>query len=318
MAHFERPEIIRPPSEWRSYFLPLTRGCSNNTCTFCNRWGEKLQVRDLVEVKREIDALALYRKSGVAVAGMPQIIYAIAREWDGQGLFLQDSDALVYPFEKLKEALEYLNQKLPEIQRVASYATAQDILRRSVEELNTLRKLKLGILYSGLESGDDEVLKYVCKNVTAKETIEAVKKAKAAGIETSVTVILGLGGGLRLKDAKAASERHALATAKALSEMDPDYVGALTMTMVPGTPIYRDWEAGRFSLITPFESLKELLMIVKNCNFTHCFFSSMHASNYFSIRGYLPEEKERMIKELEDIIKRGDPATLRPEYLRGL
>jgi radical SAM superfamily enzyme YgiQ (UPF0313 family) len=318
MARFERPEIIRPPSEWRSYFLPLTRGCSNNTCTFCNRWGEKLQVRDLVEVKREIDALALYRKSGVAVAGMPQIIYAIAREWDGQGLFLQDSDALVYPYEKLKEALEYLNQKLPEIQRVAAYGTAQDILRRSVEELNTLRKLKLGILYIGLESGDDEVLEHVCKNVTAKQTIEAVKKTKAAGIQTSVTVILGLGGVLGLKDARAASERHALATAKALSEMDPDYGGALTMTLVPGTPLYDEYASGAFSLITPFESLKELLMIVKNCNFTHCFFSSMHASNYFSIRGYMPEEKEKMVAALEGIIRQGNPDLLRPEYLRGL
>jgi radical SAM superfamily enzyme YgiQ (UPF0313 family) len=318
MTKFERPDIVRPPSEWRSYFLPLTRGCSNNTCTFCNRWGEKLQMRDLEEVKREIDALALYMKSGVAVAGMPMIIYAIAREWDGKGLFLLDSDALVYPFEKLKEALEYLNQKLPNIERIASYATANDILRRSPEELNTLRKLKLGIIYIGLESGDDEILKHVCKNVTAQETIDAVKKVKAAGIQTSVTVILGLGGVLGMKDARAASERHALATARALSEMDPDYGGALTMTLVPGTPMSDEYNAGTFSLITPFESLQELLMIVKNCKFTHCFFSSMHASNYFSIRGYMPEEKERMIKELENIIKQGDPAKLRPEYMRGL
>ncbi len=333
MVKFNRPDIVRPPSEWRSYFLPLTRGCSNNTCTFCNRWGEKLQMRDLDEVKREIDALALYTKSGVAVAGMPMIVYAIAREWDGKGLFLQDSDALVYPYKKLKEALEYLQVKLPNIERVAAYATAQDILRRSVEELKELRKLKLGILYIGLESGDDEILERVCKNVTAGQVIEAVKKVKEAGMLTSVTVILGLGGVLPGKDLKANSERHALATARALSEMDPDYAGALTMTLVPGTPIYKDWKSGQiaasnkaprnetanpFQLLTPFESLEELLMIVKNCEFTHCFFSSMHASNYFSIRGYLPEEKTRMIAALENIIKQGDPELLRPEYMRGL
>jgi hypothetical protein len=106
---FERPEIIRPPSEWRSYYLPLTSGCSNNTCTFCNRWGEKLQMRDIEEVKREIDALALYMNNGLTLPEMPRIVYAVAREWDGKGLFLQDSDALVYPFAKLKVALEYLN-----------------------------------------------------------------------------------------------------------------------------------------------------------------------------------------------------------------
>ena len=308
---FERPDIIRPPSEWASYFLPLTRGCSNNTCTFCSRWGEKLQIRDVEDIKKEIDALALYTKSGMMLPEIPRIVYAVAQEWDGKGLFLLDSDALVYPFAKLKEILEFLNLKLPQIQRVAAYATAQDILRRSVDELKELKKLKLGILYIGLESGDDEILKKICKNVTSAQTIEAVKRVKQAGILTSVTVILGLGG-------RDNSEKHALVTAKVLSEMDPDYVGALTMTLVPGTPMYDDAESGKFKLITPFESLKELLTIVKNTSFSNCFFSSMHASNYFSVRGTLPQDKEKMIKALEQIIKQGDTAALRPEFLRGL
>ena len=310
-SKFIRPEIVRPPSEWRSYFLPLTRGCSNNTCTFCMQWGEKLHIRELDEVKQEIDALALYLKSGLTLPEIPPAVYAVAQQWDGQGVFLLDSDALVYPFPKLKEALQYLNLKLPQIQRIASYATANDILRRSVEELKELKELKLGIIYIGLESGDDEILKKICKNVTAAQTVEAVKKVKAAGILTSVTVILGLGG-------VEGSEKHAMDTAKALTAMDPDYVGALTMTLVPGTPMYQDAEAGKFKLITPFESLKELLLIVKNAEFTHCFFSSMHASNYFSVRGTLPQDKEKMIKSLEQIIMQGDTGKLRPEYLRGL
>jgi radical SAM superfamily enzyme YgiQ (UPF0313 family) len=308
---FERPDIIRPPSEWRDYFLPLTRGCSNNTCTFCNRWGEKLHLRDLEDVKKEIDALALYVRRGLTLPEISPMVYAVAQEWDGNDVFLLDSDALVYPFPKLKEALEYLNLKLPDIRRIGAYATAQDILRRTVEELKELKALKLGILYIGLESGDDDVLKKVCKNVTAAQVVEAVKKVKAAGILTSVTVILGLGG-------KEGSTRHALATAKALSEMDPDYAGALTMTLVPGTPMCDDAASGKFQLITPFESLQELLTIVKNANFSNCFFSSMHASNYFSVRGTLPQDKEKMVKALEQIIKKGDPNTLRPEFLRGL
>jgi radical SAM superfamily enzyme YgiQ (UPF0313 family) len=283
--NFQRPDIIRPPSEWRSYFLPLTAGCSNNTCTFCSRWGEKLQMRDLDDVKKEIDALALYLKSGLLTPGIPSIVYAVA--------------------------LEYLNQKLPQIQRIGAYATTQDILRRTVDELKELKAQKLGILYIGLESGDDEILKRICKNVTSQQAVEAVKKVKAAGILTSVTVILGLGG-------KENSAKHALATAKVLSEMDPDYVGALTMTLVPGTPMYQDAASGKFKLITPFESLQELLTIVKNTDFSNCFFSSMHASNYFSVRGTLPQDKAKMLKSLESIIQKGDPAALRPEYLRGL
>ncbi len=308
---FIRPDIIRPPSEWRSYYLPLTSGCSNNTCTFCNFWGLKLQIRDIEEVKREIDALYLYLHKGMVVSGMSQIIYALARQWDGRQIFLQDGDALVYPPPKLKEALAYINEKLPHVERIAAYATAADIDRLSVTDLKELRKLKLGILYIGLESGDDNILKKVCKNMTSRQIVNACKKVKEAGILTSVTVILGLGG-------PEGSESHVAETAKALTEMDPDYVGALTISLIPGTPLYDQFQRGEFKLITPFETVQELLGMIKQSTFTNCFFSSMHASNYFSVRGRLLQDKERMVRELEQVLARKDPRMLRPEYLRGL
>ncbi len=308
---FKRPEIIRPPSEWRSYYLPLTSGCSNNTCTFCNFCGAKLQLRDIGEVKQEIEALYLYLHKGMVVPGMPNIVYALANQWDGRQIFLQDGDALVYPLPKLKVVLAFINQKLPHVERIAAYATAEDILRIDVNDLKELRQLKLGILYIGLESGDDEVLKKICKNMTSRQIIDACKKVKEAGILTSVTVILGMGG-------VEGSERHTELTAGALTEMDPDYVGALTLTVIRGTPLYRDVKDGKFALISPFQSVQELLSIIRLSTFTNCFFSSMHASNYFTVRGRLPQEKERMIKELETFIAKGDAAPLKPEYLRGL
>jgi len=308
---FQRPEIIRPPSEWNSYFLPLTSGCSNNTCTFCNFYGCKLQMRDLDDVKREIDAVVLYRNRGVYVPDIPDIVYAISHGWDGRKIFLQDGDALVYPTSKLKEALQYINQKLPTVERIAAYATAQDILRINTDDLKDFRKLKLSIIYMGLESGDDEVLKKINKGANSVQMIEAARILKDAGILTSITVILGLGS-------IEGSEKHALETARVLSEMDPDYVGALTLTLVPGTPLYHDWKQGSFTLVSPFQSLEELKMIIENSNFTNCFFSSMHASNYFSVRGTLPQDKERMLGELQEIIDKGDPFSLRPELLRGL
>ena len=234
---FRRPEIIRPPSEARSYFLPLTSGCSNSTCTFCGYHGSKLQIRDLDDVRREIDALALYMTSGVYVAGVPDIVYSIARGWDGKRLFLQDGDALVYPLRKLNEVLQHINDALPFVERISAYATPQDILRIDAGQLEQLKKLKLGILYTGLESGDDEVLRKTAKGVNSKQIIEAGRRAKEAGILTSVTVILGLGG-------VDGSERHALETSRVLSEMDPDYAGALTLVLIPGTPLLRGVEAG--------------------------------------------------------------------------
>jgi radical SAM superfamily enzyme YgiQ (UPF0313 family) len=311
MATFHRPDIIRPPSEWRSYYLPLTAGCSNNTCTFCNFYGLKLQIRDKAEVKAEIDALASFIHSGIITPGQPRIVYALAQEWDGRQIFLQDGDALVYPFPELKEILGYINEKLPHVERIAAYGTAKDVLRLSVDELKELKQLKLGILYIGLESGDDAVLKHIDKRMTAEEIIRAGQRIKQAGILSSVTVILGLGG-------PEGSKQHATATSKALTAMDPDYVGALTLSLIPGTPLYQEVKEGKFKLITPMESVKELLAIIKQANFTNCFFSSMHASNYFSVRGRLPGDKDKMIKQLEAVIASNDPALLRPEYLRGL
>ncbi len=308
---FKRPEIFRPPSERRSYFLPVTSGCSNNTCTFCSNYGSKLQVRDLDDVKREIDAVALYLRNGISLPGLPDVVYELSRGWDGKQVFLQDSDALVYPFPRLRDVLIHLSQQLPFVERVAAYATAQDILRRTHDELKDLQQLKLGILYIGLESGDDEVLRRVDKGVDSRQIIEAVRKAKDAGIITSVTIILGLGG-------VKGSEKHALETSRVLSEMDPDYVGALTLMLVPGTPLYEEWKQGRFPLITQFQSLTELKTIIEKSSFTNCFFSSMHASNYVAIRGRLPQEKRMMEDELRRVIDKGNLSSLRPEFMRGL
>ena len=308
---FERPDIIRPPSEWRSYFLPLTRGCSNNTCTFCNYYGTRLQIRESDDVKREIDALAAYTTKGIYLPGVPHVVYEIGHSWDGKRVFLQDGDALVYPFSRLREVLNYLNEKLPNLERISTYATPQDILRRSQDQLSELKELKLSIFYTGIESGDDKVLQKVGKGVKHQELIEAGKKVKEAGITLSMTVILGLGG-------VEGSEEHALEMAKVLNEIDPHYGGALTLTLVPGTPLHEEWKHGEFRVVSQFQSLEELKTIIENSNFTDCFFSSMHASNYLSVRGRLPQDKEKMLKAIETVLTIRDPSLLRPEFLRGL
>jgi radical SAM superfamily enzyme YgiQ (UPF0313 family) len=242
---------------------------------------------------------------------IPKLVYDIAQGWDGKKVFLQDGDALVYPFPKLREVLQHLNEKLPSVERIGTYATPQDILRRGLDELKELRQLKLDIFYTGLESGDDELLRKIGKKITSDEFIEAGKKVKEAGITFSVTIILGLGG-------IEGSQKHALETARVLTEIDPDYVGALTLTFVPGTPLYEQWQRGEFHPLSPFQSLEELKLVIENSSFTDCFFSSMHASNYLSVRGRLPQDKERMLRKIEAVLAARDPALLRPEFLRGL
>ena len=308
---FRRPQIIRPPSERSSYFLPLTSGCSNSTCAFCNYYGSKLRIRGVDDVKKEIDAMAMYAQNGIQLPHIPDIVYAIMQSCEQGRVFLQDGDALAYPFPELREVVQYLNERFPDLERIGSYATPQDMLRRSLAELRILKKLKLGIVYMGVESGDDEVLQKVNKGVSHNQLVEAGRKIKEAGIILSVTVILGLGG-------VEGSERHVIETARVLTEIDPDYAGALTLTLVPGTPLYQQWERGDFSPVSPFGSLEELEMLIERSDLSDCFFSSMHASNYLSIRGRLPQDKPRMLVQLRDILSRRDPMLLRPEFLRGL
>ncbi len=283
--------IFRPPSEADSLILQVTVGCSYNRCTFCSAYqGKRFRIKSFEEIKQDIDEMSPYRI---------------------QKVFLADGDALVIPQKDLLRIVSYLREKLRGLERVGIYANAKDVLRKSVEELRALKDLGVGILYLGLESGDPEILKRIKKNATVDELIRAGKRVKESGILLSVTVILGLGGVER-------SQVHAVETGKVLSEMDPDYVGALSLMVVPGTPIEKEIETGKLRLPTAFGLIQELEMMIANGQFTHCFFASNHASNYLPLRIRMPEQKEEALKRIREVLRRKDPDLLRPEYLRAL
>jgi radical SAM superfamily enzyme len=154
-------------------------------------------------------------------------------------------------------------------------------------------------------------LKRIKKNATIDQLIRASKRVKESRILLSVTVILGIGG---VENSRA----HAEETGKVLSQMDPDFVGALSLMIVPGTPIAKEIETGKLALPTPFGLIEELETMIENCHCTHCFFASNHASNYLPLRIRIPEEKEEALKRIREVLRRKDPALLRPEYLRAL
>ncbi|HRY35269.1 MAG TPA: radical SAM protein, partial [Smithellaceae bacterium] len=200
---------------------------------------------------------------------------------------------------------------LPGLERIGSYANAKSILRKSVDELKELNKLGLKILYLGMETGNAELLKKINKGATREKMAEAAKRVKEAGIELSVTVILGIGGIEK-------SIEHAMDTASLLTEMDPDYVGALTLMLVPQTEMYEDYLAGRFVLPDKIGFIRELYLMIANANFTNCYFTSNHASNYLPIKARLPGQKEKILKMMRAVIEENDVTRLRPEFLRGL
>jgi radical SAM superfamily enzyme YgiQ (UPF0313 family) len=211
----------------------------------------------------------------------------------------------------LLEILDELYAAFPALERVGIYATPQDMLNKKKRELFNLREAGLNIVYMGVETGNEELLSWIRKGATRDEIAEAGRRAREAGIALSVTVINGLGG----RDKMAA---HAFDTATLLNEVDPDYLGLLTLMVCRGTPLVRQVEKNMFIVPGPLEILAEIEMMLKPLELSNCVFRCNHASNYLPLKGTLPGDKEKLLNILETVHHRGDTSKLRPEYLRGL
>ena len=288
--HYEG-NIIRPPSEANSILLQVTVGCSRNKCTFCGTYkGERFRIKSDAIIMEDIAFAAKYCKRQRRV-------------------FLCDGDALIIPQKRLLKILEAIENQLPWVTRVGMYANAKALNMKTAAELRELKSHGVGIFYMGLETGDDITLKKIKKGASAKDMIEMGTKAKQAGIKLSITVLLGIAGPQR-------SQIHALETGRVLSAIDPDYVGALSLMLIPGTPLYQDYKSGEFRLLEPREMLAELRTMIASTNLTRGLFHANHASNYLPIRARMPKEKEPTIRLIDAALAGKVP--LKPEYLRAL
>lgn len=288
--NYEAP-LYRPPSEAQSLILQATIGCSHNTCTFCSMYRKKqFRVRSFEEISEDI-------------------CWARAKYGSVQRIFLADGDALAMDTDALLAILKKLTASFPEAERISVYAGPKNILSKTERELAAIRQAGVKLVYFGLESGDAEVLQAVKKGVNPQEMINAASKVREAGIELSLTVILGLGG-------KERSREHALHTAEVVSRINPEYLAALTLMVEKSTPLAAKIISGEFLLLSPHEALLELKMMLANLQVKHCLFRSNHASNYFAIGGLLPIDKARLLAETERAL--GDAKLLKTEYLRGL
>jgi radical SAM superfamily enzyme YgiQ (UPF0313 family) len=288
--HYEG-NIIRPPSEANSILLQVTVGCSRNKCTFCGTYkGERFRIKPDAVIKEDIAFAAQYCRRQRRV-------------------FLCDGDALIIPQKRLLKILGDIEKNLPWVTRVGLYANAKSIKMKSLEELKEINAHGVGIAYMGLETGDDATLKKINKGANSNDMIEMGKKIRAAGIKLSLTVLLAIAGRER-------SQIHARETGRVLSAIDPEYVGALSLMLIPGTPLFRDFESGKFTLIEPEEMLHELRTMIAHTNLSRGLFHANHASNYLALKARLPRDKEATLKMIDDAL--AGKLELKPEFLRAL
>ncbi len=271
----------------------MSNGCSHNRCTFCGTYQDKpFRIRPAEEVLEDIR---------LAQSRMPET----------RRVFLADGNALVLSTPRLLAILDALASGFPHLRRVGIYANARDILRKSEADLVSLRQRKLEIVYLGLESGSDEVLRRVCKGITAAEMVEAVGRAKRAGMRVSVIAILDLGG-------PELSHEHAAETGRVVSAMDPDCLSLLTLMLIPGSGLFRQCRTGDFVLLQPADMLRELREVLANTRgLSRCIFRTNHASNYLPLAGTLSRDTPGLLAAIDEALARGRSA-LRPEAWRGL
>jgi radical SAM superfamily enzyme YgiQ (UPF0313 family) len=283
--------IFRPPSEADALIVQGTIGCSYNRCTYCDMYRDKtFRARPITEVIEDIEGAA--RAAGDRV----------------EKLFVGDGDALVMPTEDWLALLGRARALFPRLRRVSCYAMARNVLAKRDDELRALREAGLSLLYIGPESGDDPTLDRVAKGDDAAAHIEAARRAREAGVELSVIALLGI--------AMDRSEEHALATAELVTKMDPAFFSALTVTVVPGTPLAKLEARGRFQVPAVPALLRELRTMVAHASPTRAVFRTNHASNYLPLGGELPRDRARIVALIDAALEGKIP--LRPERSRGL
>lgn len=267
--------LYRPPSEAYSLIIQVTIGCAHNKCTFCNMYREKkFRIRKKEEIMRDLDECHAYYGDRV------------------RRVFFADGDALVVNTELLLEILAYVHEKFPYVERISSYGTAKDVLRKSEEELKALADAGLELIYLGAESGDDHVLEHIHKNVTAAEIIAAGQKLKRCGLKTSVTLISGLGGRKGIRE-------HAIKSAELITGMNPEYASFLTLRLYDGTQMNEEVKRGEMELITPDEIVEEMELFLTHVDSPGTVFRTNHASNYVVLAGDLNKDIPAMLKKLE-------------------
>ena len=282
-------QVYRPPSEAHSLILQTTTGCPYNNCDFCTMYKEKeFRIKSVKEIKNNIETLA--KQYGNT----------------HNSVFLADGNSILMKTEDLLEILNYLNQIYPNIERITTYGSAKYIVLKSLDEMKLLKEAGLSRIHTGMESGDQAVLKRINKGTNPEELVKAGRLVKDSDMELSEYYMVGVGG-------NKLTNQHAENSADVLNQINPDFIRLRTFIPMEGTELYKQYRDGGLKLLNPHQALQEIKNLIKNLNGITSQVLSDHISNYWDINGKLPEDKQKMLKEIDkalsiDLSKFRDPA----------
>jgi radical SAM superfamily enzyme YgiQ (UPF0313 family) len=285
--------VFRPPSEAYSLILQLTFGCSWNRCAFCEMYSsKKFKVRKEEDVIKEIKEVA-------------------SESINIKKIFLADGNAMVLSTSKLLNIINEINNSFPRITRISAYALPKDINSKTDAELKQLADAGLKLLYVGIESGDDELLKLINKGETFNSTVDGLQKARKAGIKLSVMILNGLGG-------KNYSVQHAINSAKTVNQIQPEFLSTLVLSFPYGEDHFKKRFKGDFKALSTLELIEEMKIFIENMELENSVFRSDHASNYLVLKGILNRDKQKFLDDINTVLQSPGSASLRPEWMRGL
>ena len=311
---------IRAPSEADSLLIRVTRNCPWNHCRFCPVYkGARFSLRpvdhvieDIERVHHYVDAIhaaaegdggrltpAEVSRIGTSVEPADNAAFQAALHWFAGGMqsvFLQDANSLVIKPGDLEAVLKHLRRRFPWVQRITSYARSHTIARITQPDLQALAAAGLNRIHIGLESGADAVLARMRKGTTKAGHIKAGCKVKAAGMELSEYVMPGLGG-------RELSRIHALETADALNQIDPDFIRLRTLAIPNHTELAGDRDRGHFEKMGDRETAEEVLLFLEHLDGITSMVKSDHILNLFQeVEGRLPEDKAVMTGVIRDFL----------------
>lgn len=291
--------VFRPPSEWKSLILQVTNGCSWNQCTFCDMYtqeSKKFKPKKLEQIEQDLVKIV---KSGLPV----------------RRVFLADGDAMMLPFNRLKDILLLIKDHCPQVTRVSSYCLPRNLKNKTVEQLTELKALGLKLMYVGCESGDDEILNLINKGETYQSSLVALNKIKSSGMKSSVMILNGLGG-------PELSKQHVMNSAKLMNEAQPNYLSTLVVSFPLGevrfAEKFNQASLQPFRQLTQQELFKEMELLLCELHLEKTIFRSDHASNYLALKGILGADKERLLSQLRLALTAPSELNLRQEWQRGL